>query len=236
MQYKQSGDFQYLQKLSDLEKILDTHAIAGKTKDTINRNLAPVKDIVDARARIRVPLEDLNAAIDSGIEEFAGHVHARKIVLKPQEAMYVSIGEKDKALYNLLDNITLTDIIKMIKNKAAVSQFPCPTPMSIGRNDIPKHISRIMMIRSNSPRVLFKQAKDSNIAESYRVTMHGGDDIVLGQKFIDENHERVKSLITDGTIIKMVKLYSNGKESDSLVKKAMVDIDDMLYLSLVCQI
>jgi len=233
--YRETNDFLTLKKLSDLEKRIESDTLDGKFKGMVKKNIEPVKGIVRMRFSTRIPLSDMNESIRSGTDEFASHVHARGIVLKPQEALYHAIGREDKALYDLLSGITITDIMGMIRNKASVAQFKCGRNMHISENDVPRHISRIMVLRSNLPEVLRKEAlkeeESPDIRESFELTTEKGETFILGSKYVKKNFSQIEKYVNDGTIVKVIKLYHNGNKSSNLIKKAEVDILDSMYLS-----
>jgi hypothetical protein len=237
--YRETPDFLTLKKLSDLEKRVENDILGGKFKDMIRKNVEPMKKVVRIRFSTAVPLSDMDESIRSGTDEFASHVHARGIMLKPQEALYHAIGRNgDKALYDLLSGITITDIMSMIRNKAAVSQFRCGRNMDIGESDVPRHIKKIMILRSNLPDILRKEAKlliDKNpdIRESFEFTTEQGEVFTLGSKSVNKNLKRISKYVDDGTIVKVIKLYHNGKKSTNLIKKADVALEDSLYLSVL---
>ena len=239
MDYRDSSDFRVLQKLSDLEKYIESDSIGARTKQKAMEPIKAIPDIV-ARRRIPIPIDLLNKTIESGTREFVGHINARQILLKPQEAMYHAIGRPDEALYKLLEGITITDIISMIRNKAAVRQYVCPPPMPIDESDVPRHISKIMVMRSVSPSFLSKQAREHSISssqtKSYHIDIKDGSSLKVNGKFIKENKTIIQAEIDDGVILKIMEIYSNGnfgKDVKSLVKEASVSSMEALYLSLL---
>jgi len=235
--YRETEDFRTLKKLSDLEKRIESESIDGKFRGMVRKNIEPIKKVVRLRFSTRIPLSDMNESIRSGTDEFASHVHARKIVLRPQEAMYHAIGKEDKALYDLLSGITITDIMGMIRNKAAVRQFKCGNLMSLADHDVPKHISRIMILRSNRPDILRKEALSKepapSIKESFEFTNKEGEEFILGAKDVKKNFKNIERYVNDGTIVKVIRLYHNGNRSENLIKEGAVSIEDSLYLSLL---
>lgn len=239
MNYNETDDFLTLQKLSDLEKRIENDTIDGKFKNMIKKDISPMAKVMKIRFSTRIPIEDMNESIRSGTDEFSSHLHARNIVLKPQEALYHAIGKEDKALYDLLSGITITDIMSMIKNKAAVSQFKCGRNMDISSNDIPRHIGRMMVLRSVLPSVLAKEAEyhidkgKPDIRELFVLTTDKGESINVGSKSLNRNIEEIEKYVNDGTIIKVIKMYHNGNKSRNLIKKADMNLEDGMYLSLL---
>ena len=234
MDYRETEDFKALKKLSDLEKRLESDALDGKFRGMVKKSVEPIKGLMRMRFSTRIPLSDMNETIRSGTDEFASHVHARGIVLRPQEAMYHAIGREDKALYDLLSGITITDIMGMIRNKAAVSQFKCPRNMDIEEPDVPRHISRIMILRSNLPSVIRKEAMDGSaiddIKDSFEFTTKKGETFVLGSKSVKRDFKQIEKFVNDGVIIKVIRLYHDGKKTGNLIKSASVNIKDSMYL------
>ena len=235
MDYKETSDYLALKKLSDLEKYVESDTIGARTKQQLMNPIKAIPHVVAMR-KPSLPIDVMNKTIDAGTDELVGHVRARMIILKPQEAMYHAIGKQSKALYELLDGITMTDIIGMIKNKAAVRQYNCPPPMNIAENDVPRHIARMIHFRSVLPSVLTKQALDKGAMDAYRVELKDGSNIKISGKFIEKNKKAIQREINDGVILKIIQLYVNGgdgKDVKSLVKKASISVSDSMYISLL---
>lgn len=229
-----SNGYEYLKKLADLEKIIESESVAGKTKDTYRRMVSPISPILKERMRVRIPVDVLNKTIDDGTHDFVSHVHKHKIILRPEEALYHAMGRKDPSLYDMLRGITLGDILDMAKNKHAIKQMSCRGPFDIADNDVPRHIGRIAILRGTSEPVMRKLAfSEKNMMRTYKIELKGGEDIKLGEKFVRENIESINTMIDDGMIVKVMRMYDNGKGEKTLYKSADVDIRDSIYLSLI---
>ena len=232
MTYDKSDDYKYLEKLAELERIIEMEVERGKTTSGVNSISTVFNRAIKDRQRNRLSISLLNETIDDGIDEFGGHVKLHGIILRPDEALYHAIGRKDPEIYEAVRGISISDIISMITNRAMVQTHTCGAPMRIAPNDVPIHIEKIAMVRSSridrvieQNKSLPKIAKDLDVM--YDVTLKDGKKFQLGGKFVESDLRRMKELVNDGVIIKMIKIYADGrkenvirKTSGNLAKKA----------------
>ena len=232
MLYDKSDDYKYFEKLAALEKIIEMEVRRGRTASGANSITTVFKRALKDRQENMLPRVLLDDTIDDGIEEFGGHIKAHGLVLRPDEALYHAIGRKDPEIYEAVRGITISDILPMISNRSMVCSHSCGEPMRIAINDVPIHIEKIAMARSSridriieQNRSLLKIAKDIDVM--YDVTLSDGKKFELGGKFVENDLKRIKKLISDGVIIKMMKIYADGRKenvikqpSGTLSKKA----------------
>ena len=235
--YNKSSEFERLEKLADLEK-----RILGNiedTKDDTGSSIIPrmIRNDLNLRGSCPIPKEILDHTIDDGMEETISHLHKHKAMMLPGEALYHAIGKKDTDTYNSAMNMGLGDILKMIINRAAVSQTMADKPMHIDDFDVPKHIKIIVRIRGVAPDMLEKSARDKlgtlEMLDGLQLTYMTGKKEIIGAKFAKEHKANLEMLVNDGVIIKVVKILSSGMKTTIIDKTASSDTDDMLYAEMI---
>ena len=224
MTYDKTDDYKYFEKLAELEKFIEAEVKQGKVTSGVNSITTVFSRAIKDRQENRLKISLLNDTIDDGIDEFGGHVKLHGLVLRPDEALYHAIGRKDPEIYDAIRGISISDILSMITNKAMVYSHTCGAPMRIATNDVPVHIEKIAMARSSrvdrvmeQNKNLPKVAKDLDVM--YDVTVKDGKKFQLGGKFVESDRSRFKELISDGVIIKMIKIYSDGRK-ENVIRKA----------------
>ena len=235
--YEESEAFRRLEKLADLEK-----RILGNiedAKDDGESNIIPDSIRKDLRLRgsCPVPQKVLDDTIDEGTDSLIAHLNKHRAMITPGEALYHALGVKDEGVYKSSMGATLSDIISMITNRAAVSQTMPDTPMKLDDFDEPKHVRIIVRLRGMSPDMLEKSAKDisdtMNFADSLELTYMTGKKEKVGSKYAKEHKDVIKRLINDGVIIKIVKILSSGIKTTVMDKTAADSLYDDLYIEML---
>ena len=253
MNYLKSKEFIRLEKLAELEKRVDgkIDSVRNSDSDFDADDVLPSSSGLSGIGHMRtiiprmvmralmqksqpVPTSVLNSCIDDGVDTASAHFSKNSIRISPAEAAYIAIGKKDDSIMDSLSGIKLSDILSMISNRPAVSQYSPGAPMSLDDFDQPKHIKIMIRMKGMSPEELSKTAKDnplddSSMFNSMEITMSNGKKMVQGRDALRDNKRRLQELIDDGIIIKIVKLMSGGQKKTVYKKTASdTELDDLL--------
>lgn len=235
--YEISEAFRRLEKLAELEKV-----ILGNIEDAKDGNEgdiipASIRRDLKLRGSCPVPKEVLDDTMKDGTDATISHMAKHRALMTPGEALYHSIGKKDRGIYNESMGMSLGKLLSMIMNKAAVSQTQAHTPMKIDDFDMPKHIKIIVRMRGLSPDMLEKSAKDHlgtmELLDGLQFTYSTGSTEKVGAKYAKEHKPEIEKLINDGVIIKVIKILSSGMKTTIYDKTASSDVEDLLYLELL---
>jgi hypothetical protein len=245
--YKKSPEFIRLEKLAELEKIVsgriekakDENGPIGLSSLEQDSDLIPepIKKVILIRRSISLPIGVMNRAIDEGHDSLLAHIARHKIMLTPGEALYSAMGVKSQDIFDQIKNITIGEILQLIKNKAAVAETCRPPVMRLDDFDVPKHIKAMILMRGMSPDTLYKSARDTGIFSSkvshIKFEFSNGEEIKKPKKFVEKNQDVIQEMIDDGAIIKVVQILSSGKERTVFDKQASADDEDMLYIEMI---
>lgn len=235
--YKESEAFSRLNKLAELEK-----RILGNiedAKDGDNGEFIPesIREDLRLRGSCPIPKEVLDETIDDGLSTTISHMHKHRAMMMPGEALYHAIGKKDRSIYNDAINMSLSDILKMVTNRAAVSQTQPDEPMNIEDFDEPKHIRIIVKLRGTSPDLLSKNAnyklKTEGMVRGLELMYMNGRKEVVGADYVNSHKSNIEMFVNDGVIIKIIKLMSSNMKTTIYDKTASSDIDDAMMLDFI---
>ncbi len=231
--YEKSEAFKRLEKIAELEKRILGNIEDAKDGDDGEYIPESIRKDLKLRGSCPIPKEVLDGTIDEGFDSTISHLSKHRAMMLPGEALYHAIGKKDKGIYNSAINMSLSDILKMIINRAAVSQTQPEMPMHLDRFDEPKHVRIIVRMRGLSPDMLEKSAKSKvdtmDFFDSLQITYMTGRKENLGADYVKEHRKILEKLVNDGVIIKIIKILSSGMKTTIYDKTASSDTEDILY-------
>jgi len=242
--YKKSNEYKVLEKLADLEKRLEAYNLKAKDSNgeiglsSIDKNTvpAPIKRIIIIKKSMPIPLHVMNSAIDDDFDVLLSHMSRHKIMPTPGEALYMALGKKDPFIFDAIKDITIGDILRMARNKAAVAATTCPSPMRLDEFDIPKYIKIMSELRGFAPDELRKEASDSNkfssSVEKIKFEFSNGNETELSKKYVKRNADDIQRLIDDGAIIRVVQILNSGREH-TVYYNPGINAEDSVYLELL---
>ena len=180
--------------------------------------LSKHKNLIDEeQQKLRpLPIGVLNASIEDGFDNFFSQIVKRKIILRPDEALYHAIGKADSRILSRIRGITLGEILDLVnKKEQQLDEEACGAKYRIEDYDEPKYIRHIVLVRSNN--ALKKEGKhigrgNPDIKNTYEFTLDNGNSFKLGEKQVDKDATRINELIDSDTIVKVVKILYNGNK------------------------
>lgn len=237
--YIESEAFKRLRKLAELKKIVLGNIEDVKSSD---KELIPesIREDLRMRGACPIPKEVLDASIDDGMDATIAHMAKHKAMMLPGEALYHAIGKKDRDVYDSSIKMSLSDILEMIINRPVVSQTQPDHPMELDDFDMPKHVKIIVRMRGISPNMLEKSARDHlgtmEMLDGLQFTYMNGSKESIGAKYAKDHKKEIEKLINDGIIIKVIKILSSGMKTTIYDKTASSDIEDLLFIEMLCGI
>ncbi len=257
MSYNKSKFFKRLEKLAELEKRIagtieqardnegdvDISSLVNEGKSglsSIRKTTVSIPKLIASalmQKRRGVNTSELNSCIDDGIDATSGHFAKHKISVSPEEAAYIAIGKKDDGIRSALSGLKISDILSMIGNKAAVSEYSPEKSMNIEDYDQPKHIRIMIVAKGMSPGELGKAASTKNpigqstIFEAVELELSTGQKVRKNKEQAVHDKTKIQEMVDDGTIIKIIKILSSGQNKVVYNKfAAEASVDDILYL------